>query len=523
MPGLESIKEIMDVSSMSTEEILLRVGLLSLGLVGTWATLKLMRFSFDFHRIKRGLSTVPSAPGHNWLLGHVIPLLKCTQQNKGAWDLMEDWIKAKGPLVKFQILGTQGVALRDPLALKRIFQTGQRIYEKELSLSYRPFLPILGTGLVTADGELWQKQRLLMGPVLRADMLDDIIPIAKRAADRLCAKLEAVKGTGQTIEMEEEFRLLTLQVIGEAVLSLSPEECDRVFPALYLPVMEEANQRVLRPYRMYLPLLPAWWQFRSRMTQLNTYLINYFRQRWQARLKGVPGPRDILEKIMDAVQKAGTPWDAELEQQLCYEVKTFLLAGHETSAAMLTWSFFELSQHHDMLARVREEAEAVYGPADKKGDDDAVPTRREIDGMVYTLAVLKEALRKYSVVPVVTRTLAADDELLGHKVPKGTMIACIIQGTHNLYKDPTKFDPERFMPGGEYDTWDDAERAFTFVPFIQGPRNCLGQHMALLEARVLLTRLAHSFTFTPAKPGQDTRSPLVVPVGPQEGMHMLVN
>lgn len=228
MPGLESIKEIMDVSSMSTEEILLRVGLLSLGLVGTWATLKLMRFSFDFHRIKRGLSTVPSAPGHNWLLGHVIPLLKCTQQNKGAWDLMEDWIKAKGPLVKFQILGTQGVALRDPLALKRIFQTGQRIYEKELSLSYRPFLPILGTGLVTADGELWQKQRLLMGPVLRADMLDDIIPIAKRAADRLCAKLEAVKGTGQTIEMEEEFRLLTLQVIGEAVLSLSPEECDRV-------------------------------------------------------------------------------------------------------------------------------------------------------------------------------------------------------------------------------------------------------------------------------------------------------
>jgi hypothetical protein len=228
MPELGIISELFDASSFSSEQIALRVGLLGLGLFGTWATLKLVRFTLNFTRISRGLSTVPSAPGYNWLLGHVIPLIQCVQQKKGAWDLMEDWIKARGPLVKFRILGTQGVALRDPIALKRIFQTGQRIYEKELDLSYRPFLPILGTGLVTADGELWQKQRLLMGPVLRADMLDDIIPIAKRGTDRLCAKLEKIKGTGKSIDIEEEFRLLTLQVIGEAVLSLSPEECDRV-------------------------------------------------------------------------------------------------------------------------------------------------------------------------------------------------------------------------------------------------------------------------------------------------------
>mmetsp|Transcript_26506 Transcript_26506/g.67408 ORF Transcript_26506/g.67408 Transcript_26506/m.67408 type:complete len:518 (-) Transcript_26506:88-1641(-) len=517
MPELGAISELFDVSSLPKEQIALRVGLLGLGLVGTWATLKLVRSTLDFVRINRGLSTVPSAPGYNWLLGHVIPLIKCVQQKKGAWDLMEEWIKERGPLVKFRILGTQGVALRDPVALKRIFQTGQRIYEKELDLSYRPFLPILGTGLVTADGELWQKQRLLMGPVLRADMLDDIIPIAKRGTDRLCAKLEKIKGTGKSIDIEEEFRLLTLQIIGDAVLSLSPEECDRVFPALYLPVMEEANKRVLRPYRMYLPLLPAWWQFRSRMARLNDYLITYFRQRWQARLKGLPRPRDILDRVMDSIQEAGTPWDTKLEQQLCFEVKTFLLAGHETSAAMLTWSFFELSQNHDALKKVRDEADKVIGP------NDAAPARRDVDGMIYTLAVLKEALRKYSVVPVVTRKLAADDELHGHKLPKGTMIACIIQGTHNLYSQPTVFRPDRFMPGGEFDQWEEGERLFTFVPFIQGPRNCLGQHMALLEARVILGGLARRFTFTPAHPGQDVRCAQVVPVGPVNGMHMVVN
>jgi cytochrome P450 len=81
---------------------------------------------------------------------------------------------------------------------------------------------------VTADGELWQKQRNLMGPALRIDVLDDIIVIAKNAVDRLCSKLEPLRGSGEHVDMNEELRLLKLQTIGEAVLSLAPEECDKV-------------------------------------------------------------------------------------------------------------------------------------------------------------------------------------------------------------------------------------------------------------------------------------------------------
>jgi hypothetical protein len=142
--------------------------------------------------------------------------------------MMEEWIKAKGPVVKFRILTTQGVAVCDPVSLKRIFQTGQKLYNKDLDLSYKPFLPILGSGLVTADGDLWQKQRLLIGPALRTDILDEIVPIARNATQRLIKKLEHYRGTGQAIDIQKEFHLLTLQVIGEAVLSLAPEQCDRV-------------------------------------------------------------------------------------------------------------------------------------------------------------------------------------------------------------------------------------------------------------------------------------------------------
>lgn len=227
-----------------------------------------------------------------------------------------------------------------------------------------------------------------------------------------------------------------------------------MFPQLYLPVMTEANARVLRPHRKYLPT-PEWFRFRSRMAQLNAYLISMFRRRWQARNDGtykpLNGRKDILDRIMDAIAEsgeprkrgpstclhvycstsvqlpavtavlrprmrhtlaiskphlpfslsshgcgplqpasvmctcggaaraqpslrtgtctrplpsppspyAGTKWDTALETQLCYEVKTFLLAGHETSAAMLTWSTFELSKAPAARSQVGAAAAAL--------------------------------------------------------------------------------------------------------------------------------------------------------------------
>eukprot|EP00878_Enallax_costatus_P010688 GHUV01011164.1.p1 GENE.GHUV01011164.1~~GHUV01011164.1.p1 ORF type:complete len:444 (+),score=85.72 GHUV01011164.1:334-1665(+) len=332
---------------------LIRLIALATALAVTLLLANLIKSVGRFIRNSSTLQSIPAAPGSNILLGHVFPLLKAPKEGRGAWDVMEDWSKsANRELVRFRVLGTNGVIVNDPILLKRIFQTRFKVYGKDLTLSYHPFMPILGTGLVTADGDLWQKQRLLMGPALRVDILDDIVDIAQRGATRLADKLEQYKGTGQIVHLEEEFRLLTLQIIGEAILSLPPEECDRVFPQLYLPVMEEGNQRVLRPYRKYLPT-PAWFTFKHKMSQLNSYLINLIRSRWQARQRGVvPDRGDILDRILQAIEAAGTKWSAAIETQLCYEIKTFLLAGHETSAAMLMWSVYELTRHPQQREQV---------------------------------------------------------------------------------------------------------------------------------------------------------------------------
>ncbi|GBF94771.1 cytochrome P450 [Raphidocelis subcapitata] len=330
-----------------------------------------------FLRREYQLRAIPSAPGSNLLLGHALALLRAPEKGKAAWDLIEEWAQVKGNVCRYRILGTHSVIIADPGALKRVFQTRFKNYVKDLRLSYHPFLPILGTGLVTADGDLWQKQRLLMAPALRVDILDDIIPIAKRAVDRLADKLEGLRGTGTPVHLEEEFRLLTLQVAAEAA-------------------------------------------------------------------------------------------------------KAF-------------------------------------------GRGDAAPTRRAADEMLYTLSVLKEALRKYSVVPVVTRELVEDDTLAGYRIPAGTMITCQLQSVHNQWRDPAEFRPERFMPGGEYDEFDESIRAYMFLPFIQGPRNCLGQHLALLEARVVLAALTKRFKFTPLDATAGRRHLTVVPVASVGGMPVRVD
>ncbi|KAL6779993.1 CYP745A1 [Auxenochlorella protothecoides x Auxenochlorella symbiontica] len=487
-------------------------------LLASTCTLLLLRWleADRWARVWWATRAIPSAPGNLPLFGHALTLARGC-----SWGQMYDWVSAAMPVVRFRVGTRTGVIVADPAAFKRIVQTRQRIYAKDTDFSYREFLPILGTGLVTSNGDHWQRQRLLMAPAFRIDMLDTILPIAARAVERLATKLRKHKGTGQPVDMEEEFRLLTLQVIGEAILSLPPEECDRVFPPLYLSVMEESNKRVLQPWRLLWPPLVR--RYDANIRALNAYLGGVIERRREARAAaraagGAPPDVDILDRVLAALEARGRPWTRASATQLCYELKTFLLAGHETSAAMLCWTLYELSLQPELYGEARREArEALPARA-------TPPARAAVEGMTLTLAALKESLRKYSVVPVLTRNLVAPDTLCGYDLPAGSWIVLHVQRVHHLYKDPLAWKPARFMPGGEYEQFDEDIRPYMFMPFIQGPRNCLGQFFALLEARVILGALCREFNFRPVHPEhQGVTHPTVIPVGPVNGMRMYVD
>lgn len=507
------------------------LALAALAALAAAAAARLLLLLVDMSRVAKGLAGVPMAPTEGrWVLPHARALLAGT-----PWDVMEAWVTpTKNKLVQASIGHRRMVIVGSAAGARDVFQTRARSFAKDTDFSFKPFLPILGTGLVTASGPLWQSQRLLIAPALRIDVLDAVPPIAAAAASRLIAKLDAATINGPAVvDMEEEFRLLTLQVIGAAVLSLPPAECDRVFPELYLPVMEEANLRALRPWRALVPGRERA-AYAGGVKALDAYIRGLLRSRWASFQKGkaakadpgcpraalADGSGDILGTMLAAIDARGEAWSPALETQLCYEVKTFVLAGHETSAAMLTWSLYELAAAPSLAATVRAEAKKVLG----SGHDPATPSRRAAeDGLDFTLACLKESLRKYSVVPVVTRVATADTSIAGVPIPRGAYVGVCTQAVHNAWPEASAWRPERFLPGGEYgDPAIGGDELFRYLAFIQGPRNCLGQYFALLEARIVLAAVVDRFDFCKATPGPARRHPTVIPTGPDGGMPMVV-
>lgn len=190
-------------------------------------------------------------------------------------------------------------------------------------------------------------------------------------------------------------------MIGELILSLPPDESERVFPELYLPIVEEANIRVWQPWRAWLPTA-QYFKFNRTVAKLNDYVASLVRTRWDMRQKAVnsgqePACVDILDRILSGVDPAS--WSETTVTQLRDEIKTFILAGHETSASMLTWSVYELTQNPQVLAKTLAEGKQIFPDHVGKPNADrnqfeasTLPNKDTLKGLDYTVNVLKVAM-----------------------------------------------------------------------------------------------------------------------------------
>jgi cytochrome P450 len=297
-------------------------------------------------------------------------------------------------------------------------------------------------------------------------------------------------------------------------------------PNLYLPIMEECNRRSLEPWRAYLPN-KEYFDHKDKVKKLNAYVIKLIRQRWKLKHSVTATPNaddsidnphaDILDRVLADVPKS--EYGPEVERQMCDEIKTFLLAGHETSAAMLIWTTWELAKAPEKMKIATEEAKKVYKNSEKKNKK--TPSRDDLNGLEYIVGALKESLRLYSVVPVVTRKCLGDDYLGGEFIPKGTTVIISVQGVHHredLWENAQAFEPRRFV-GNETDETGN----YSYLPFIQGPRNCLGQYLALLEARVVMANLLRKFKFTSSRETNGAKHTKMIPIAPADGIWFTVD
>ena len=465
-------------------------------------------------------TSIPSVQGGLPFFGQMFIMLKGS-----PWDTMAEWVKEYGTIYRIQLFGSDAIIVSDPALLKIILQTKMNTFKKDLEWTYKPFMVLLGNGLVTSDGDSWRRQRTLLANHLKIGILDDIPNMALKAVTRLSAKVDKAKTDGTLIEMAEEFRHMTLQVIAEAILSLSPEESDQTFANMYLPIVTEGNLRTWNPERMYIPT-PSWFQFHKDVARLNNYVTSLIEKRWELRsLEGKsdhPTERvqDVLDICLGAIPKE--EWCNEIIAQLRDEIKTFILAGHETSASMLAWTLYELSLdiNAESLVKLQSEANQVFANCrdTKTGRINKLPKRSELDKLVYTDCCLRESLRKYSVVPTVVRVNNQDVELEKYKVCKGSTLMVSMQGVHHnpeYWPEPLVYKPERFLqPLAPY----------TFLPFIEGPRMCLGQYLSLLESKVVLAILLSTFRFEVTNTvDAGLKHPFMVPIIPKVGHFMKVH
>jgi cytochrome P450 len=514
-------------------------------------------------------------------IGHGITLVESP-----PWDVIGAWHQGRyrdkceepQPIVGFPLMGSMMFSVASPDLAKCILQSKISHVRKDVHGTLKPFLSILGAGIVSSDGEHWFQQRLKMSHPLRRDILD-IIPLQTLlAVQRLFHIMDTACNSGAPIPLGSVLRHLTLQVISGSFLSLTAQESDSTFARLYLPIVDESNRRTWHPYRSYLPMLPAFWFYQSNVYRLNQYVSQLVRKRWKLRCqertssKPISRQVDILDKVLQVYETATNtdnkseanshpPLPESIVRQLRDEMKTFMLAGHETSAAAMTWTLYEVLQQPDVLTSIRAEANAVFDPRIdwSQAREEDLPSNEQLSHLMLTEACLKESLRKYSVVPMVTRRVVEDltmdirsttESSSTYFLPKGSTVLVNIQAVHmdpTLWPEPHQYNPYRFLtlsPRGVMDqenkplangsnnaktptsfSYKELE-PYTFLPFIAGPRNCLGQYLALLETKMVIAFLLQRYDISlpsDVSSSSDPRHPYMVPIIPKNEIMVTVS
>jgi cytochrome P450 len=330
----------------------------------------------------------------------------------------------------------------------------------------------LGDGLLTSEGELWRKQRKVIQPAFQSRRVAAQAGAVAEEAAALVARLR--RQDGQVIDLPKEMTTLTLGVLGRTLLDARLDRFASIggdFESVQDQAMFELASLSAVP--TWVPL-PRQVRFRSARRRLHDIVDELVEER----RGGVADRDDVLSRLITSAEAEADPRVGR--QRLHDELVTLLLAGHETTAATLSWSLHLLDQHPEVRERLHDEAAAVLGGR--------LPTMDDLGRLPWTTMVIHEAMRLYPPVWLLPRKALADDVVGGYRVPAraDVLISPYLLHRHPAFwPQPERFDPERFDPQRR----DDRPR-YAYVPFGAGPRFCVGNHLGMMEAVFVLALLS---------------------------------
>jgi cytochrome P450 len=382
----------------------------------------------------------------------------------------------RDPLNFFQSLTTQygdvvcyrpapdpAYLINHPDYVRHVLLDNNRNYSKA-TFSNTVFNKTVGEGLLTSEGEVWRKQRRMMQPAFHHTRLEKLDVMITDATTTMLDQWQRCYDAGQPVDLPREMAALTLTVTTRALFGVDLGDDVR-----------EVGEIVNRSSKYWEK--PSSPQLIQAATEVNTIVDRIIQQR----KRDFKDAGDLLSSlIMARDEHSGA---AMGDDQLRSQILTLMLAGYETTASALTWTWYLLSKNPSAAERVRREArEALQGRPPRYSDIEQLP---------YTRMVLNESLRLFPPAWTLGRRALGEDEIGGYHVPTNTVIAVCIYSLHRhpaFWPDADTFKPERFSPENSV-----GRHKFAYVPFGAGPRQCIGNNFGLMETSLIIACIAQRF------------------------------
>ncbi len=439
------------------------------------------------------LGTPATAPGP--LGPQMLTAMGAIRRNPLAY-LNSVW-REYGDVVQFPIPRPPSYLVNDPASVRRVLVGNSRNYGKS-TIQYKALSLVTGEGLLTADTAAWRRQRPLVQPAFHHETLDAVVGHVSAATRRITEQWSALPADA-VVDADEFMMHAALEVVGHALFGTDLSADASTLTTATLDALDVVIARARVPVTP-----PAWLptpgnrKLSRSVARLDEAVSRMLVERTNAHVSSGAGS-DMIDLLRDSRDESGA---ALTDEEIRNEIVTFIVAGHETVASALSWSWALLARHPEIQERVAAEADRVLGSAPA--------TLADYRELTFTKAVFDETLRLYPPAWLITRQSLGADELGGRDVPTGALIIMspwLLHRHPDIWPDPDAFDPDRFL------------RAFdreAFIPFGAGLRLCIGRDFAYVEGVLMLAELARAFRVSPVTAAMPEGVPLVT-IRPQGG------
>ena len=362
--------------------------------------------------------------------------------------------------------GVYNYVINHPDDIKRVLLSNHRNYTKGEGMDRVKIL--LGNGIMTSEGDFWRRQRRMMQPSFHRRVIDQFSRLIREVNDKFAARWADKAARAEAVNISDDTSELTLEIVLRSIFGSDLDRLEKQLGANPFQVVAKEQNRDLK----------FAFRFRS-LGKLVQELINRRRRE----------PEDHFDFLAMLMASRDRDDDAAMsDKELIDEVLTLIVAGHETTAAALTWTWYLISQHPETEAQLQAEADRV-------SDSDTLGLAAA-ESLAYTHQVLQEALRLYPPGWLITRRTLEADELGGYPIaPRTDVFICpyMLHRHPAFWSDPQEFKPERFAG------IDAAERhKFSYIPFAVGPRHCIGENIAMFEMLVHVQAMSRRFRLSRA-------------------------